>query len=111
MERCVDIGVRPDVARAELERILASPEFKASNPLDQSGLLPGPLLAAYEAGQLWNRLNWHMQQAWLAGGQHHELACQAFGELARMVRNAVWSSIWAVLSNAWRKVPNLPRLR
>jgi hypothetical protein len=30
MERCVDLGVKPDVARAELERILASPEFKAS---------------------------------------------------------------------------------
>jgi hypothetical protein len=30
MERCVDLGVRPDVARAELGRILASPEFKAS---------------------------------------------------------------------------------
>jgi hypothetical protein len=30
MERCVDQGIRPEVVRAELERILASPEFKAS---------------------------------------------------------------------------------
>jgi hypothetical protein len=30
MERCVDLGVAPEVVRAELERILASPEFKAS---------------------------------------------------------------------------------
>ncbi len=30
MERCVDHGIRPEVVRAELERILASPEFKAS---------------------------------------------------------------------------------
>ena len=29
MERCVDLGVRPDVARAELERILASPGVAA----------------------------------------------------------------------------------
>ncbi len=30
MERCVDLGVGPEIVRAELERILASPEFKAS---------------------------------------------------------------------------------
>ena len=30
MERCVDLGVRPEIVRAELERILVSPEFKAS---------------------------------------------------------------------------------
>jgi hypothetical protein len=30
MERCVDHGIRPEVVRAELERVLASPEFKAS---------------------------------------------------------------------------------
>jgi hypothetical protein len=30
MERCVDHGIRPEIVRAELERILASPEFKAS---------------------------------------------------------------------------------
>jgi hypothetical protein len=30
MERCVDLGIRPEIIRAELEHIVASPEFKAS---------------------------------------------------------------------------------
>jgi hypothetical protein len=30
MDRCVDTGIRPEIIRAELDRIVTSPEFKAS---------------------------------------------------------------------------------
>jgi hypothetical protein len=59
-------------------------------------ILPGPLVAAFRAGQLLNRLGWHLEQAWLlakvAGGaalKHNQQGQQVFGELSRVVRQTV----------------------
>jgi hypothetical protein len=49
-----------------------------------------PLVAAYEAGRLWNQLAWYAPQAWLRGSARDcKRTCQTFQELARKVRECV----------------------
>jgi hypothetical protein len=49
-----------------------------------------PLVAAYEAGRLWNSVGWHAVQAWLTRDRNqYGITCQTFLELARKVREVV----------------------
>ncbi|HYV37591.1 MAG TPA: hypothetical protein VE988_17935 [Gemmataceae bacterium] len=60
---------------------------KLPNKIEVSNDLPCPLVAAYGAGRLWNRLRWHMPQASLtAGGYHHKLVAIISVMLIRAVR-------------------------
>jgi hypothetical protein len=61
-----------------------------ANAKDESPAPSGPLVAAYEAGRLWNQLAWYAPQAWLhASARDRERTCQTFRELARKVRASV----------------------
>src|SRR5262245_48773868 len=48
-----------------------------------------PMVAAYAAGRLWNRLRFHWQQAWFYRRGHWEAAERAWITLGRAVRSLV----------------------
>src|SRR5580765_7384709 len=54
---------------------------------------PSPVVAAYIAGGLWNRLSWHMPQAWLSSNSHQVQSvfttAAALGRVARFTRTSV----------------------
>ena len=48
-----------------------------------------PLVSAFDAGRLRNRLRFHLEQAWFGFSNHREAARQVLGELGLAVRNLV----------------------
>lgn len=48
-----------------------------------------PLVTALDAGRLWNRLRFHLEQAWFGYGNHRRAARKSLERLGRAVRNIV----------------------
>src|SRR5438132_171112 len=68
------------------------PPQVGSDPARDPGRLPVemfPLVSAFDAGWLLNRLRFHLEQAWFAYGNHRRAARRFLGELGRAVRNLV----------------------
>ena len=59
-----------------------------------------PLVAAFDAGRLWNRLRFHLEQAWFGYGNHRRAARGVMGELGLAVRNLVPVAERTVLQEA-----------
>ncbi len=52
-----------------------------------------PLVAAFDAGRLWNRERFHLEQAWFGYGNHRRVARRVLEELGLTVRNLVLAAV------------------